>query len=248
MARADVLLVEIGLASSRTHAQQLIAAGRVSVEGKLVSKASAKLDAGMKIAIAADEEADRFVSRGGLKLAGALGHTGLMVADMLVLDVGQSTGGFTDCLLQAGARRVIGLEVGHDQLHRRLIDDERIVTLEGLNARHLAAGDLADHLDAPVDLIVGDVSFISLTLILPALATQLPAGGRLLFLVKPQFEVGLVGLGKGGIVRDASSYPEVEAKIRTATSAAGFEVLDYFDSVITGGDGNREFFVYARRN
>ncbi|MBM3115923.1 TlyA family RNA methyltransferase [Jeongeupia naejangsanensis] len=247
MARADVLLVELGLASSRTHAQQLIAAGRVSVEGRLVGKASAKLDAGMSIAIAADDEADRFVSRGGLKLAGALAQSGVDVSGMLVLDVGQSTGGFTDCLLQAGARRVIGLEVGHDQLHRSLTDDPRIVTLEGLNARHLAAGDLDDHLDAPVDLVVGDVSFISLTLVLPALATQLPAGGLLLFLVKPQFEVGLAGLGKGGIVRDAGSYPEVEAKIRTSAREAGFDVLDYFDSPITGGDGNREFFVYARR-
>ncbi|WP_432722498.1 TlyA family RNA methyltransferase [Jeongeupia wiesaeckerbachi] len=247
MARADVFLVDAGLASSRTHAQQLIAAGRVSVEGKTVSKASAKLDAGMQIAIAADEEADRFVSRGGLKLAGALAHTGLDVAGMLVLDVGQSTGGFTDCLLQAGARRVIGLEVGHDQLHRSLIDDARIVTLEGLNARHLAAGDLDEHLDAPVGAIVGDVSFISLTLILPALAAQLPAGGSLLFLVKPQFEVGLAGLGKGGIVRDASSYPGVETKIRAAALDAGFDVLDYFDSPILGGDGNHEFFVYAQR-
>ncbi|AOY01257.1 TlyA family RNA methyltransferase [Jeongeupia sp. USM3] len=247
MARADVLLVELGLAGSRTHAQQLIAAGRVSAEGKIVGKASAKLDAGMAIAIAADEEADRFVSRGGLKLAGALAHTGLDVTGMTVLDVGQSTGGFTDCLLQAGARHVIGLEVGHDQLHRSLIGDARIVTLEGLNARHLAAGDLDDHLDAPVDLIVGDVSFISLALILPALATQLASGGLLLFLVKPQFEVGLAGLGKGGIVRDASSYPEVEAKIRSAALDAGFDVSDYFDSPITGGDGNREFFIYARR-
>ncbi|GHD61862.1 TlyA family RNA methyltransferase [Jeongeupia chitinilytica] len=246
MARADLLLVELGLADSRTQAQQMIAAGRVSVAGKRVDKASARLAAGMDIAIAADP-ADRFVSRGGLKLAGALAQTGLVVAGMTVLDVGQSTGGFSDCLVQAGARRVVGLEVGHGQLHPRLAGDERITTLEGVNARHLQPDGLAGVLDAPVGLIVGDVSFISLTLILPALAGQLGTGGLLLFLVKPQFEVGPTRLGKGGIVRDAGCYPEVETKIRNAALKAGFEVLDYFDSPITGGDGNREFFIYARR-
>ncbi|KAF0814658.1 Hemolysin A [Andreprevotia sp. IGB-42] len=246
MARADVLLVELGLAASRTAAQLLIESGRVSANGTAVGKCSQKLDTAAQISITPDA-ADRFVSRGGLKLAGALAHTGLDVAGMQVLDVGQSTGGFTDCLLQAGARRVLGLEVGHGQLHPRLHGDVRIVTLEGVNARHVTPDELAQHLDGPVQAIVGDVSFISLTLILPALAALLPAGAVLLFLVKPQFEVGPQGLGKGGIVRDAALYPAVENKVRDAATVAGFTVLDYFDSPIAGGDGNREFFIHARK-
>ncbi|GLS04188.1 hemolysin A [Chitiniphilus shinanonensis] len=244
--RADVLLVELGLAASRTAAQAMIAAGRVSAEGRPVGKPSQQLDAGMRIEVAPDE-ADRFVSRGGLKLAGALAHCGLDASGWLTLDIGQSTGGFTDCLLQAGARRVLGLEVGHGQLHPRLADDARVATLEGVNVRHVQPQDLAPHLDGPVDAIVGDVSFISLTLVLPALAALLPAGGTLLFLVKPQFEVGPHALGKGGIVRDAALYPQVETRIRAAAEAAGFAVLDYFDSPIAGGDGNREFFIHGRR-
>ncbi|TJZ79079.1 TlyA family RNA methyltransferase [Chitiniphilus eburneus] len=246
MSRADVLLVELGLAASRTAAQAMIAAGRVTAEGKPVSKPSQKLDAGMHIDLAADD-ADRFVSRGGLKLAGALAHCGLDARGWLALDIGQSTGGFTDCLLQAGARRVLGLEVGHGQLHPRLASDTRVTTLEGINVRHVLPTDLAPYLDERVDAIVGDVSFISLTLVLPALAALLPEGGRLLFLVKPQFEVGPQALGKGGIVRNAALYPQVEARIRAAAETAGFEVLDYFDSPITGGDGNREFFIHGVR-
>ncbi|SMC27022.1 23S rRNA (cytidine1920-2'-O)/16S rRNA (cytidine1409-2'-O)-methyltransferase [Andreprevotia lacus DSM 23236] len=246
MQRIDLLLVEQGLAASRTAAQGLIDAGRVQVDGKPVSKSSSKFDVQAVISVTPDE-ADRFVSRGGLKLAGALAQSGLDVTGMQVIDVGQSTGGFSDCLLQAGARRVLGLEVGHSQLHPRLQGDARVVTLEGINARHVTPADLADQLDGPAGAIVGDVSFISLTLILPALASLLPSGGKLLFLVKPQFEVGPQGLGKGGIVRDASLYPQVEQKIRAATEAAGFAVLAYFDSPIAGGDGNREFFIYANR-
>ncbi|WP_148714119.1 TlyA family RNA methyltransferase [Chitinolyticbacter meiyuanensis] len=246
MPRADVLLVELGLAPSRTAAQHMIAARRVSADGKVVDKVSQKLDHDAVIAIAPDE-ADRYVSRGGLKLAGALQAAGLNVTGLQVLDVGQSTGGFTDCALQAGARRVLGLEVGHDQLHPRLANDARVATLEGVNARHVTRDDIATHVDGEIDLIVGDVSFISLTLILPALATLLQEDGRLLFLVKPQFEVGPQGLARGGIVRDVSLYPEVETRIRAAAEAAGFTVLGYYDSAIAGGDGNREFFIYARR-
>ncbi|WP_035058255.1 TlyA family RNA methyltransferase [Andreprevotia chitinilytica] len=246
MQRADLLLVELGLAASRSAAQAMIEAGRVSADGKPVSKSSQKLDAGAAIAITPDE-LDRFVSRGGLKLAGALEKSGLDITGWQVLDVGQSTGGFTDCALQAGARRVIGLEVGHGQLHAKLQGDARVVTLEGINARHVTAADLAAHLDGAVQLIVGDVSFISLTLVLPALAGLLAPGGQLLFLVKPQFEVGPQGLGKGGIVKDPMRYGEVEAKIRQAAQDAGFMVRDYFDSPIAGGDGNREFFIYAEK-
>ncbi len=244
MQRADVLLVERGFAASRTAAQSLIDAGRVTADGKPVGKSSLKLPPDAEISITPDE-ADRYVSRGGLKLAGALVHTGLNVTGMLALDVGISTGGFTDCLLQAGARKVIGVEVGHDQLHPRLLADPRVAQFEGVNARHLDATVIAPAQDGPIELVVGDVSFISLTLVLPAIASVLQSGARLLFLVKPQFEVGPQRIGKGGIVRDDSCYPEVEQKIRTAAAAAGFEVLDYLASPITGGDGNREFFIYA---
>ncbi|WP_245575290.1 TlyA family RNA methyltransferase [Chitinibacter tainanensis] len=244
MLRADVLLVERGVAASRTQAQTMIAAGRVMADGKAVSKAALKLPADADLQIAPDE-VDRYVSRGGLKLAGALAAAQLTVTDFTALDVGISTGGFSDCLLQAGARKVIGVEVGHDQLHPRLLADARVVQFEGVNARHLTPELIAPALDAPLDLVVGDVSFISLTLVLPALRCVLPAGGRLLFLVKPQFELGPQALGKGGIVRDPALYPLVESKIRTAASECGFQVLDYFPSPITGGDGNHEFFIYA---
>ncbi len=242
--RADLWLVELGLASSRTAAQTMILAGRVLVDGKAINKVAAKVAPSSDISVIADE-LDRYVSRGGLKLAGALAVAELDVSGMLALDVGISTGGFTDCLLQSGARRVVGVEVGHDQLHSRLLDDPRVVQFEGVNARHLTLDTIASALDAPIDVIVGDISFISLTLVLPALRAVLAVGGKLLFLVKPQFELGPQALGKGGIVRDESLYPVVEEKICTAATAAGFSVLNYFASPIAGGDGNREFFIYA---
>ncbi|MDW5415400.1 TlyA family RNA methyltransferase [Iodobacter sp. CM08] len=244
MLRVDVLLVEQGLAPSRTAAQGMIAAGRVSSGGRVISKASLKLAQDCVLDLAVDES-DRFVSRGGFKLAGALAQAGVDVAGMQVLDVGISTGGFSDCLLQAGARKVIGVEVGHGQLHPRLLADQRIVQFEGVNARHLSPALIASAQDGPLQLIVGDVSFISLTLILPALRSMLQPQAALLFLVKPQFEVGKAGIARGGIVKDESLYAEVEVKIKTAAIAAGFMVKDYFASSITGGDGNREFFIYA---
>ncbi|MBM5571708.1 TlyA family rRNA (cytidine-2'-O)-methyltransferase [Deefgea chitinilytica] len=245
MMRADLWLVEHGFAHSRTAAQTMILAGRVSVDGKLLSKVATKLAPYAKVNVAADE-LDRYVSRGGLKLAGALAAAKLDVTGMLALDVGISTGGFTDCLLQAGARRVIGVEVGHDQLHSRLLADERVEQFEGVNARHLSLDVIAPALrDESIDLVVGDVSFISLTLVLPALRSVLPVGGQLLFLVKPQFELGPQALGKGGIVRDEALYPQVAEKIRLAASNTGFKVQNYFASPIAGGDGNKEFFIQA---
>lgn len=244
MLRVDVLLVEQGLAPSRTAAQGMIDAGRVSCHGKVVGKASVKLDRDSPLQVAADES-DRFVSRGGFKLAGALLQAGLDVTGWQVLDVGISTGGFTDCLLQAGARNVIGVEVGHDQLHPRLLADPRVVQFEGVNARHLVPELIASAQNGPLQLIVGDVSFISLTLVLPALRAMLQPQAELLFLVKPQFEVGKAGIGRGGIVKDESLYLQVEDKIKTAATAAGFKVKDYFASSIAGGDGNREFFISA---
>jgi 23S rRNA (cytidine1920-2'-O)/16S rRNA (cytidine1409-2'-O)-methyltransferase len=193
----------------------------------------------------APDAADRYVSRGGLKLAGALAHTGLEVAGWVCLDVGQSTGGFTDCLLQAGAARVVGVDVGHGQLHPRLRGDPRVLCLEGVNARGLGPADLGNARPAGgFDLIVADASFISLTLLLPRFPALLRPGGQVLALVKPQFEVGPEGVGKGGLVRDPALYAGVEEKLRAACGYCGLRVRDWFDSPIAGGDGNREFFLW----
>lgn len=247
--RADLLLVARGLVPSRTAARRAIEAGRLFFfrggERLPVRQPAQELPDSAEIELLPDE-VERYVSRGGLKLAGALAHTGLGVGGFVCLDVGQSTGGFTDCLLQAGAGRVVGVEVGHGQLHAKLCEDSRVVCLEGINARALSASDLVEHFPpSSFDLIVVDASFISLTLLLPNFPALLKHAGQVLALVKPQFEVGPKNLAKGGIVRDASLYAEVEAKIRAACAAAGLEVRDFFDSPILGGDGNREFFVWA---
>lgn len=244
--RLDQLLVEQGLAASRTIAQRLIAAGRVSCEGQVLSKASLALPADAKLQVQADDS-DRYVSRGALKLEGALAASGVSPSGKTCLDVGQSTGGFTDCLLQAGAAKVVGVDVGHGQLHPRLLLDPRVRAHEGINCRALAPADLgADLPAAGFDLLVGDVSFISLTLILPQLPALLAPKGQMLLLVKPQFEVGPGGIGKGGIVRDPARYVEVEQKLRQCCNHIDIEVLGWFDSPITGGDGNREFFIWTQ--
>lgn len=252
--RADQLLVRRGLAPSRTAAQRLIEAGRVRFEQaghgarawQTVAKASLDLPEDTPLELLPDAE-DRFVSRGGQKLAGAIAHTGLTVTGRTCLDLGQSTGGFTDCLLQAGAARVVGVDVGHGQLHPRLRVNARVICLEGVNARHLSAEFLAPHRPPDgFDLIVADLSFISLTLVLPRLPPLLAPSGHLLLLVKPQFELGPQALGKGGIVRDDRLYDAVQAKLRQACSTSGIEPLDWFASPITGTDGNREFFLLAR--
>ncbi|MDO8931962.1 MAG: TlyA family RNA methyltransferase [Rhodocyclaceae bacterium] len=247
--RADQVLVARGLADSRTSAQRLIAAGRVGCRGERgiepVAKASQAVPAGMELLVTPSDD-DRYVSRGGLKLAGALAHTGLAVRDRVCLDVGQSTGGFTDCLLQAGAARVVGVDVGHDQLHPRLRTDERVTSIEGINARALTADMLDEHYpENGFDLVVADLSFISLTLVLPQLPALLAADGDMLLLVKPQFEMGSPeAVGKGGVIRDAAVYPQVAAKLRAACVEAGLNVRAWFESSIVGGDGNREFFLW----
>ena len=245
--RLDMLLVEQGLAASRTTARRMIEAGRVTYEGTVLTKPALELPADVSLTVLADDD-ERYVSRGGLKLAGALAHSGLSVAGMVCLDVGQSTGGFSSCLLQAGAPRVVGVEVGHGQLHPRLLADARVLCHEGINCRALTANDLGGDMPKDgFDIIVADLSFISLTLVLPQLPPLLKAGGNMLLLVKPQFEVGKAGLGKGGIVRDAALYPQVEAKIRAACDNVDVKVRDWFDSPISGGDGNREFFIWLNK-
>lgn len=251
--RIDVYLVENGLASSRTRAQELITSGRVHIvaNGKRqpVKKASQHFDPGPSVAIEIDkdEESDRFVSRGGLKMKGALERVRLEVKGFRVLDVGISTGGFTDCLLQSGAASVVGVDVGHRQLAEKLLRDSRVRLVEGVNARDLSGVPLMDlNAGHKFDLAMIDVSFISLTLVLPGVIQYLKDSAPVLALVKPQFEVGREGLGKNGIVKDASRYTEVEEKIRNCCRSAGLIVEDYFESPIEGSDGNREFFVLAR--
>ena len=329
--RADVFLVEGGHATTRSQAQRLIAAGvqwrlAPTLPWQKVAKNGDDIPAVAEVKLLDDAEA-KYISRGGLKLEGALQATGLSVAGLRCLDVGQSTGGFTDCLLQHGAAQVIGMDVGHGQLHERLRNDPRVVCVEGVNARSVTAetlqqacedalsevveadedtetqpeapyswmrnggvvddayddsGDAKDQdIEAfkseraqraearklgtlPVerrrrpecaqvettpafDLITGDLSFISLTLVLPAIATLLKPEGHLLMLVKPQFELQPGQVGKGGVVRDVALYPVVEKRIRDCCADLGLAVLAWLGSPIQGGDGNREFFVFARR-
>ena len=284
--RADQLLLQRELATSRSQAQRLIASGVLWREHagadalwKRIGKNSDDLPEDAQIELLDVAEA-RYVSRGGLKLEGALKTSAVEVGSKTCLDVGQSTGGFTDCLLQHGARLVVGVDVGQGQLHPSLRAHARVVVLEQVNARDLDATDLiaayddstgatgtfdaknadevpferpAPHVepvegfDASFDLIVGDLSFISQTLVLPALEPLLKPGGDLLFLVKPQFELQPGQVGKRGIVKDEAMYDVVETRIRDCCAELGLEIKAWFDSPITGGDGNREFFVHATK-
>ncbi|MCG6657296.1 TlyA family RNA methyltransferase [Halomonas campisalis] len=253
MPRLDQLLVTQGLARSRTRAQRLIRHGRVRLAdtGRILAKPGEKLPDDVALTVEEDPE-ERYVSRAGLKLEALIEALGLDLSGRLVLDVGQSTGGFTDCALRFGARHVIGVEVGHDQLDPALVDDPRVTCLEGLNARAMAAEPrlrevfVAQGAEGP-DLAVMDVSFISQALILPEIAALLSPGGELLSLVKPQFEVGPGGVNARGLVTDPARYAEVEATLRACCQAQGLAVLHWQDSPLRGGDGNREFLLHAVR-
>lgn len=327
--RADVFLVDHGYATTRSQAQRLIASG---VEWRLtplapwkkVTKNGDDIPGGVELKLLDNAEA-KYISRGGLKLEGALEASGLKVDGLRCLDVGQSTGGFTDCLLQRGAAQVIGVDVGHGQLHERLRADVRVVCVEGMNARAMTAEVLQDACEEVIserweeeedndtqpkapyawmrnggqvdedyddsndakdsdieafkaeraakakareegtvpterrrkaeyaevdttplfDFVTGDVSFISLTLVLPAVVRLLKPHGQLLMLVKPQFELQPGQIGKGGIVREPVHFQEVEARVRTCLTELGLEVKAWMESAIEGGDGNREFFIHA---
>ncbi|MDB5957642.1 TlyA family RNA methyltransferase [Ramlibacter sp.] len=244
--RADQLLVDRGLAASRSQAQRLIAAGVQWFDGaawRRVRKNGDEVPQAAAVELL-DTAESRYVSRGGLKLEGALRAAGLAVAGWTCLDVGQSTGGFTDCLLQQGAAHVTGVDVGHGQLHGKLRRDPRVRAIEKLNARDLSV----EQVGANFDLVTGDLSFISLTLVLPALAPLLKPEGHLLMLAKPQFELQPGQIGKGGVVRDPALYPLVEQRLRQCCASLGLAVVGWYDSPIAGGDGNREFFVHATRS
>lgn len=249
--RLDQLLVKKGLANSRTQSQKLIQSGQVSVleagQWHVVTKPSQKMEVSTELQVLLGEE-QKYASRAGLKLAGALTHLQLNDPFESALDIGQSTGGFTDCLLHNGVQHVVGVDVGRDQLIDRLRNDVRVSCLEKVNARTLSPDFLNDMSGrSSFNLIVMDVSFISQSHILPQLPPLLSAGAYLVSLVKPQFEVGTEGLGKGGIVRDSSLYAEVEGRLRKEIIALGLHVVDYFESSILGGDGNREFFICAQK-
>jgi 23S rRNA (cytidine1920-2'-O)/16S rRNA (cytidine1409-2'-O)-methyltransferase len=236
--RLDQLLCERGLAETRGRAQALVMAGRVRVDGRLVTKAGTAIADGAALAV---EQGPAFVSRGGDKLATALAAFAIDVAGLVCLDVGSSTGGFTDCLLQAGAAHVTALDVGRGQLHERLRQDDRVTLLEGVNARLLAPGDLPG---PPATLAVVDVSFISLALVLPPLVGVLAHPYRLLPLVKPQFEAGRAE-SKRGVVRDRAVHAAVLERIAEAATAAGGVVLGACESGHPGPAGNREFFLHV---
>lgn len=276
--RADVALVERGLAPTRSAAQRLIGAGAVLVDRgsgpQRLAKAGDAVDARCALTVTVDDEL-RYVSRGGLKLEAALAACGIDPAGWTCIDVGQSTGGFTDCLLRAQAACVVGVDVGHGQLHAKLAGDARVAAIERFNARELSraalrralgGADEAGSIDidrqasqpgsiarsrvlapnfAGFDLAAADLSFIGLAKVLDPIASVLCEGGALVALVKPQFEAGRAHVGKGGIVRDAASYARIEHDVRAAALHAHLMPQAWLDSPITGGDGNREFFLHA---
>jgi 23S rRNA (cytidine1920-2'-O)/16S rRNA (cytidine1409-2'-O)-methyltransferase len=237
--RADRLVVERGLAATREKAQALILAGQILVNEQKIEKCGAMVDSGAALRLLGDPIP--FVSRGGVKLAGALDHFGVSPAGKVCLDIGASTGGFTDCLLQRGAARMIAIDAGTNQLDWKLRRDPRVTVLEKTNARYLQFGQVG----VKCALVTIDVSFISATLILPALPPLLAPGAEVLVLVKPQFEVGRGQVGKGGIVRDATLQAEAVAKVAAKLKEIGFSWIESVESCLPGAEGNREFFLHA---
>lgn len=238
--RLDVLLVERGLAESRPRAQALILAGQVRVNRERVSKAGAQIRVDAAVDVLGSGLP--FASRGGLKLAGALDDFHIDPAGKICLDIGASTGGFTDCLLQRGAVRVYAVDVTTGQLAWKLRNDPRVVLVER-NARYLTPADVAE----PAALVVLDVSFISAAKVLPAVAELAAAGADLLILVKPQFELDRKDVGKGGIVRDPALHARAVARVRAAAAEAGLAVLGERPSQLPGTEGNQEFFLHLRK-
>jgi len=237
--RLDRLIVERGLAESREKAQALIMAGQVRVNRQKAAKPGQSVDAACQVEVLARPP---FVSRGGLKLAAALRHFAIEVTGATCFDIGCSTGGFTDCLLQSGAARVHAIDVGYGQIDWKLRTDPRVVLHEGINARDLKFEDVCES----ADLIVCDVSFISVTLILPAAVPLLRPAGQMVILIKPQFEVGRGQVGKGGIVRDPQLHQAACERVAVAVHELGF-ATGMVESPILGAKGNKEFLLYAHR-
>jgi len=238
--RLDVALVDLGLAPSRERARALILAGQVTIDGQVVSKAGAAVATDSRVELAVPDHP--YVGRGGLKLAGALDVFGIDPAGRRALDVGASTGGFTDVLLQRGAASVIALDVGRGQLDWRLRNDPRVIVREGVNARILTPDDVPH----AVSLVTIDVAFISLRHILPALPPFLDAGADIVALVKPQFEAGRGEVGKHGIVSDPAVHEAVIERVTEAARDCGLSRIAMTPSAITGATGNQEFFLHLR--
>jgi 23S rRNA (cytidine1920-2'-O)/16S rRNA (cytidine1409-2'-O)-methyltransferase len=240
--RIDLLLVERGLAETRTKAQALVMAGAVVAGQARVDKPGQLVDEALPLRLKEDAAPRRYVSRGALKLERALEVFPVNPAGLVCADLGASTGGFTDLLLQRGARKVFAVDVGYGQLHPRLRGDARVVLRERENARALTAAALGEQ----VDLVTGDLSFISLRLILPAVRSILKPGGHALLLVKPQFEVGKGEVGKGGVVRDDAKRLAALEAVAAAARGLGFEVMGHAESPIEGPAGNREWLLGLR--
>ncbi len=236
--RLDLLLVERGLVESRERAQRAIMAGLVTVDGQRMEKAGSRVDADVALAL---EAGPRYVGRGGLKMEGALQGFGIKPEGWTCLDVGASTGGFTDCLLQHGALRVYAADVGHSQLDWKIRIDPRVVVLEKVNCRYLTESEVPE----PVDLLVVDVSFISLTLILPAALARVKIGGMAVVLIKPQFELAREDVGRGGIVRDPALHQKAVERIQNWVALhPNLEWRSILESPIKGGDGNVEYLAW----
>ena len=237
--RVDLLLVERGLADSRHKAQAMVLAGEVLIDGQKAEKPGRQVAAAAAVRLVGRRS--RFVSRGGLKLEAALDRFAIDARGAVCLDIGASTGGFTDCLLQRGAARVYAVDAGTAQLHWRIRRDARVTVLEKTNARFLAV----EHVPDPVDFVCCDVSFISCTMILPRLPALLASDAQMVVLAKPQFEVEKGEVGKGGIVRSAALRARAVEKVRRAVIALGFSAVEAIDSPILGAAGNKEFLLYA---
>ena len=238
--RLDQALVQRQLFPTRHQAQAAVMAGQIQVNGQVVSKASAIVHDDSEISVTSPS---RYVGRGGNKLEGALKDFQIDCTNKLALDIGASTGGFTDCLLQFGARKVYAVDVGHGQLAWKIRQDPRVVVIDRMNARRLSSREIPE----PIDLCTIDVSFISLTLILPNALELLTPNGVMLALIKPQFELDRADVGRGGIVRDGALHQKAQDKIRDFAQRLGVLVEGVRPSVITGGDGNQEFFICLRK-
>jgi 23S rRNA (cytidine1920-2'-O)/16S rRNA (cytidine1409-2'-O)-methyltransferase len=241
--RLDTLLVDKGLVESREKARALILAGQVDVDGHGAAKAGTMVPIDAEVRVSGPDHP--WVSRGGIKLAHALDAFGIDATGTIALDVGASTGGFTDVWLQRGARHVIALDVGHSQLHWKVRSDPRVTVIENTNARYLKPGDLADP-GGPITRVSIDVSFIALRHIFPVLPPLIATGSDIVALVKPQFEAGRKDVGKGGLVHDADVHARVVGEVTAAAAEVGLKRIAVIDSPITGAEGNKEFLLHLR--
>ena len=249
--RLDILLVNNGLAASREKAKNLIKEGRVSVDGKVITKASFEVDEEADIDVSASE--DEFVSRGGYKLLKAIQQFNIDLSNKTCMDIGASTGGFTDCMLKHGAKKVFAIDVGHDQLAEVLLNDERVISLEDTNFRYVTPEDFEEFSEdesgkVTIDFASVDVSFISLKIILPVAYRLLDDGGEMACLIKPQFEAGKERVGKHGVVKEKSVHEDVIKQIISFSKDIGFSVAGLTYSPIKGPEGNIEYLIYIKKS